>query len=265
MERLLFLRLEATGCAVESLVNGLPVARLGAQGGRIALAVHEYTLARSNRLALVIAPHVGAGTPPSEPRVAVAGMRARLQLALAHQGQAVTDPNARVLATQDWAPAEGDAFEAPLALGFDVDLPLTFPRWRWLDAPPVPDDPEMRRAILEFVQQLAVDFGRGDPERYLAAARLRFEELAIAYQCTAASLIQRFRDQLQALYAAKALVIVPPTASDLVLRRVADGRLVECLGPTGETLLRTAPGPDGAAHAWPLRLAVVERRIYVLR
>jgi hypothetical protein len=265
MERLLLLRLEAIGCAAEAHLNGLPVLRVGAPGGCGVIPVHEYTCGGANRLELVVAPRMVAGGPSSEPRIATAGMRARLQLGLAHQGQAVTDPNAHVLANKDWAPADGDSYEAPLELGVDVDLPVSFPRWRWLDAPPVPENASIDRLVLEFVQRLAVDFARGDPERYLAAARLRFDELAVAYQRGAAGLVQQFRDHLQALYAAKSLVIAVPTAADLKLRRVADGRLVECLGPMGETALRTAPGPDGAVCAWPLRLAVVENRIYVLR
>jgi hypothetical protein len=263
MERWLMLRLDAVGCAAEALVNGLPVARVGAAGGRVALAVHDYTMSGDNRVGLVIAPRlVGAALPP-EPRVATEGMRASVVLALVQPGQAVTDPNARVLARQDWSPAAGDAFDAPLALDATVALPVSFPRWRWLDAPAVPDSAATTRSVIAFVQQLASDFARGDPERYLTAARLRFDELALAYRRAANDLVQQFRDRMQAMYAAKALIVVPPAAGETQLRRVADGRLIECLGTTGEPALRTAPGPHGAA--WPLRVTVVENRIYVLR
>lgn len=265
MERLLVLRLDAVGCAAEARVNGVPMLRTGVTGGRAAVAVHEYTRGGANRLSLVVEPGMGAGTGASEPRVAGAGQRARLDLALARRGQAPTDPNARVLASKAWTPAEGDAFEAPLELTHDVELPVSFPRWRWLDAPVVPEHPATERLALELVQQLAADFARGDPERYLAAARLRFEELAAAYQGSAAELVQRFRDRLQALYAAKALVVAPVVAATFRLRRIADGRLVECVDAMGEPALRTVAGPDGSASAWPLRLAVVENRIYVLR
>ena len=266
MERWLLLRLEAAGIGAEAHVNGMPVARLGAAGGRVVVAVHEYTLTGSNRLSLVIAPRIAPADAalPTEPRIATAGQRARLELALALEGQAATDANTRVLATLAWQPKEDESFEAPLELHHDVNLPVTFPRWRWLDAPPVPESPAVTRLALEFVQRLAVDFARGDAERYLAAARLRFDELALAYRRTSAELVQQFKDRLQALYAARALVIVPPTAADLQLRRVAQGRLIECVGPTGEPVLRST-APDGATHAWPLRLAVVENKLYVLR
>ena len=59
---------------------------------------------------------------------------------------------------------------------------------------------------------------RGNPEPLIAAAKLRFDELAVAYQSDAAIEVQRFRDHVQGLYAAKALKVLPPVADELVLR-----------------------------------------------
>ena len=265
MERLMVVKLAAQGCTAEAWLNGLPVARVTPSAPEAVLPAHEAALAGSNRLELVVGPDSGVADAAALLQTAPHAMAAQVHLLLPRIGRPADETEARTLARLEWTCDAGEPLTLPARRHQDADLAIRFPRWRWLDAPPVPDDPEMRRLILEFVQRLVIDFTRGDPERYLAAARLRFDELAVAYQCTVASLVQRFRDHLQALYAAKASVIVPPTASDLVLHRVADGRLVECLGPTGETLLRTAAGPDGAAHAWPLRLAVVDKRIYVLR
>jgi hypothetical protein len=78
--------------------------------------------------------------------------------------------------------------------------------------------------------------------------------------------VQRFRDQVQGLYAAKALKVLPPVADDLVLRPLVDGRLIECLASTGGPALRTSnDAPELGEQAWPIRLAMVEGRIYVLR
>ena len=44
MDRILMLQLESVGCAAEVFLNGMPVAALGLTGGRVSLAVHEYTL-----------------------------------------------------------------------------------------------------------------------------------------------------------------------------------------------------------------------------
>jgi len=266
MERLLMLHLQAGACSAEVLLNGMPIAHVGADGGHACLAVHEYTLTGKNRLELV----VGAGVPgqpaASQPRAAVVPTWARARLVLARQGRSAADPDVRVLVSVEWLAPEGKSYDAPVTQTKDVDLPVNFPRWRWLDAPPIAINAGVQRQVLEFLQQLALDLARGDPELLLAAAKLRFDELALAYQQTTSEGVQRFRDHLQQLYAAKALKLIPPNADELVLRPVLDGRLIDCLTPAGAPALRTQNGdPALGNHAWPLRLAIVEGKIYVLR
>ena len=266
MERLLVLDLESSGCAAEAVLNGMPVAALGTAGGRATLAVHEYTLAGRNTLAITVGATPPGQTVPSQPRVAIGPTWARARLVLVRQGQSPADANARVLGAVEWAAAEGKTWESPSTHSREVDLPVAFPRWRWFDAPPIELDAGVRRLMLEFLQQLAVEVGNGNPEPLLAAARFRFEELALAYQRNVAEGVQRFREHLQGLYAAKALKVVPPTAEELVLRPVVQGRIVDCLTPLGGPALRTNnEAPALGEHAWPLRLALVEGRIYVLR
>ena len=264
MERLLMIELSAGGCAVEAHLNGMPVAALGPGGGCTSLAVHEYTLAVKNQLGIVVAPPPPGSSVPSQPRIAIGPTWARARLILVRRGQSPADPEARALGVVEWAAVEGKSYDAPSTHSKDVDLPVTFPRWRWLDAPMFDAGPAVQRKVLEFVQELAVELGRGNGEPLIAAAKLRFDELALAYQTDAASAVQRFRDQLQRLYAAKALKIMPPVAAELVLRPVASGRLVDCLASTGGPVLRTQ-NEAPSEHAWPLRLAMVDGRIYVLR
>jgi hypothetical protein len=266
MERLLLLQLESGGVAAEVLLNGMAVAALGPGGGRTCIAVHEFTLAGRNQLAVVVAP-VAPGRPATpQPRVATTPTWARARLVLSRPGMSPNDPNIRVLAELEWAATEGKPFEAPTTVSRDVELPVNFPRWRWLDAPPVALNAASQRTILEFIQLQAVELGHGNPDPLLAASKLRFDELALAYQRNAADLVALFRAHLQGLFEKKALKIVPPTAEELVLRPLADGRLIECLSPLGGPALRTQnDDPVVGNHAWPVRLAMVEGRIYVLR
>lgn len=261
MERVLMLMLEAVGCAAEARLNGMPIVSLAAGGGRACVAVHEYTVSGRNQLGLSI----GNAVLPPEPRIATTAVWARARLLLVRQGHSPVDERARELALLDWSAAEGSSYETPAQRQSEVDLPVTFQRWRWLDAPPIAINPGVQRQVLEFIQQLALEFGRGNPEPWLAAARLRFEEMALAYQRPVAEAVQRFREHLQALHVAKALKIVPPTADELVLRPLVDGRLIDCVTSLGAPVLRTqndAPLPN---HAWPIRIAMVEGKIYVLR
>lgn len=266
MERLLVLELSSAGCAVEAQLNGMPVASLGAQGGATSLAVHEYTLAGRNRLAIVVGPPPPGVIAPSQPKVAVGATWARARLVLVHQGQSVSDAKSRLLGAVEWAIGEGRSYDTPSTHDKDIELPVTFPRWRFLDAPPFALNAAAQRLVLEFLQQVAVELARGNADALIAASRLRFDELAVAYQTDAAMLVERVRAQVQRLYAAASLKLPPPVAEALVLRPLLDGRLVECLSPTGAPVLTTQnEALELGEHAWPVRIGVVEGRIYVLR
>jgi len=267
MERMLTLRLEAIGCTAEAMLNGIPVARTPRGGGVVSLPVHEYTLTGDNSLELVIEPHpllAGVERLPAQSRLSDGESRASLSLLLPRVGQAAHGEQARTLTQLAWESPPVQIIEMPFAVASTVHLPVNFPRWRWLDAPLVVDPDSIRPQIAGFLQGIALSLARGDAEGLIAAARLRFDELAQAYQREPQADLARFRAHVQQAHAEAPLRPSLPTAQDLVLRRCAGGRLIECLGADGEPAL-FAPRPNGSRMRWPLRLAMVEERLYVLR
>lgn len=269
MERLMMLRVQSLGCPVEVQLNGLPVARLGALGGCVSLPVHEYAVAGRNRLGFTAGPLPLEGeAPPAQPKVADGRVAIRVVLGLCHQGQSPIDPNARVLSQLSWSPGVNERHDWPFSFAQDVELPVNFPRWRWLDAPVIEQGPALQRQVLEWLQQMAIEFQQGNPDGYLAAARLRTEELALAYQRQPTAWTQQIRDHFQQLFETQALAsVAPPEPDGLLLRPVAQGRLIECLAPDGGPVLRTVAGqqPPSLRVTWPLRLAQVEGKLYILR
>ena len=273
MERLLVLKLHAEGVEAEAWLNGVPIVRVDAVRPLAVVPVHEYMLAGENRLELVVNPGPAAplpGLPPAPPvppvpHLADGRAHASLRILLPRMGGAADETGARTLAQQVWAPPEGTAFETPLALPLEAMLNVSFQRWRWLDAPPADDTPALRWLALAFVQRLALDLARGATESFIAATRLRTEELALAYQRTPEQETQRLRTALLQLYADQRLKWVPLVAEGFVLRRVAGGRLFDCLDASGQPALRTLVDEHGASAIFPLRLAVVEGKLYVLR
>jgi hypothetical protein len=264
MERLLVLRLETVGVVAEALLNGVPLARTSATRRSVTLPIHEYTLAGGNDLELVIdPPPVGQPAAP-HPLLSNGQRGASLRLLLPRVGQLAHPENARTLVQLDWAPVAGEVSEMPLTLRQAVELPIAFPRWRWFDAPPVAAPQELLAPVAAFVQGLALGLSRGDPEPLVQAARLRFEELAQAYQRNLADDVGRFRVQVQQWHAKAPLMPAMPQADALLLRPLAGGRLLECLTPGGETLLQSELA-GGGRLAWPVRLAVIEGRFYVVR
>jgi len=272
-ERLLVFKLDVTDCEAEARLNGVPVARAGAARSCVVVPVHEYTLAGENRLELVVWPQAVTADdvlhkpPPPLASVSTGKSFAHLRLLLPRVGHVADEGSARTLAQLDWSPAAGLAYEAPLTLAQTASLAINFPRWRWLDAPPV--EPAAAQALREpalaFVQQLAQSLAAGDPEPFLAATRLRTEELSLAYQRNPADETQRLRAHLLAAFEAGRLTWLPLQADSFVLRSVAGGRLFECLDVSGLPLLRSAADEAGGSLALPLRLAAVEGRFYGLR
>ena len=264
MERLLVLRLETIGVAAEASLNGVPVARTSARGGAVTVPIHEYTCAGANQLSLVIEPPPPGGVAVPQPLLSNGQRGASLRLLLPRVGQIAHPENARTLAQIDWAPLDGEVTELPHTLQQAVDLPIAFPRWRWLDAPAVPDTQALLGPAASYLQGLALGLLKGDIEPFVLAARVRFEELAQAYQRSLADDVARFKQEMQALHAAQPLQPAMPKADALLLRPLAGGRLLECLRPDGEALLQS-PVAGGGRVMWPLRLAVIEGRFYVVR
>ncbi|MEO7244011.1 MAG: hypothetical protein ABIX12_02545 [Rubrivivax sp.] len=277
MDRIVVLRLEATGCRAEAALNGVPLLRLAPPVGlpaagtvtanAVALPVNEFTLQGLNELTLTVQPAL-PGAPddaPLQSELAERAGTATLQLLLPRVGQRAHPAHARTLTQLDWAVAAGDAYDAPLVRSQRVELPIGFPRWRWLDAPVLPDSPALYAAGLRFLQELASALMRGDSEPFVQATRLRLEELAQAYQRPLADEVGRLRAALQAWHAAGALQPALPDAAALRWRRVAGGRLLEAVNVDGAPAWRFA-GVDGAApRAWPMRLAQIDGRFYALR
>jgi hypothetical protein len=265
MDRLLVLRVRSHGVAAEAWLNGIPLARTPKGGGDSCVPVHEYVIAGENRLELRVDPEpLVAGAPAPAPVVGDGAARAEAVLLLPRTGQLASEHAARLLGQVGWVSTADEVYRPPVCQSKDLDIPVRFPRWRWLDAPVITDVDGLRAPAATYLQDIAIALSRGDPEHMVVAAKLRFEELALAYQRPPADDVARWRARVQLLHAQKALRPELPTPESLQLRPVAEGRLLECLGADGLPILRCAR-PDGSSVYWPIRLAAVERRFYPLR
>ena len=272
MDRLLTIKLDAINCEAEALLNGVALARADAARPRALVPIHEYTLAGANRLELVVWPIPATAKPEDVPPplrlVADGHTSASLRILLPRIGNAVDESSARTLAELHWAPPAHQAYTAPVTLSEDVQIPVSFPRWRWLDAPPLPHTPAANAALrtqaVALLEQFHAALTSGEIAPYLGATRFRTEELALAYQRPAEEATARLRAQFEALHeAGRKWEAVD--AETLVLRPLAGHRLHELLGQDGQPALRTEPDEQGHVLALPLRVAAVEGRLYVLR
>jgi hypothetical protein len=158
MERLLMLELACGGCAVEVHLNGMPLAALGP---RAAASASRSTSTRSPAATSSrwssVPPRRAWSRRVSRASRSVPPGRERGWSWFARASRRRSD--ARVLGVAEWSTTEGRSYDAPSAHKREVDLPVNFPRWRWLDAPPIELGAPVKRVLLEFLQQLAVELG----------------------------------------------------------------------------------------------------------
>jgi hypothetical protein len=246
----------------------VPLARVGGTQRLLSLPVHEFTLAGSNEIELIINPTpVTAETADSAaptPALSDGQLGASLRLLLPRVGSVADPASARTLANLDWAPAADELYLSPTRLRQQVDLPIAFPRWRWLDAPVITPSAGLKDELAAYLLQIALGLSKGNPEPLIQASRLRLEELAQAYQRNLADDVARLRAHLLQLHASEPLKPALPAAAKLLLRPVAGGRLLECLAPDGLPLLRV-PRAGGGQLLWPLRVSAIGGEFYVLR
>ena len=265
MERLMVVKLVSHGCMAEVRLNGLPVARVTPLAPQAMVPAHEAALAGANRLDLIVGPDNGSTGAAALLQTAPHAMAAQLHLLLPRMGGAIDETQARTLARLEWSCAAGEPLALPARQVQEVELPIRFPRWRWLDAPVVQVTAALTQQAHAFVSGLARDLARGQTDSFMVATRLRTEELALAYQRSPESEVARLREWLDQMYASSSLVWQPLVPDETTLRPLAGGRLLECLGGDGRAALTTMPDKLGNTLALPLKLSVVEGRFYVLR
>lgn len=265
MERLMVIKLVGQGCTAEAWLNGLPMARVTPLAPRSVVPAHEAAVAGPNRLELVVGPDSGATSAAALLQTAPHAMAVQVHLMLPRMGGAIDESQARTLAGLEWTCAANEPLALPARQVQAADLPIRFPRWRWLDAPVVQPTAALTQQAHAFVAGLARDLARGQTDSFMTATRLRTEELALAYQRSPDSEAARLREWLEQMYASSRLVWQPLAPGEMQLRPLAGGRLLECLGGDGRAALTTMPDKAGDILALPLKLSVVEGRFYVLR
>lgn len=260
MNKVLVLRLQTSKCTAEAWLNDMPVLQACDGDGGASVGVNEFVLAGTNELRLEI--HPSPQHASAAPQLAFNPAAARAVLLLAHAGEPADATHARRVTEFAWTIEEGELFPASAPV-HRFELPVRFPRWRWLDAP-VLDAAAAYGAATAFVQELALSLFRADAEVLIAASRVRLDELAVAYGLQPREIADRLRSRVQLLHATKTLRPLIPALGEMQVRTCGGGRLLECLAG-GEPALRTQPAADGTQHAWPLRLALIEGRCHVFR
>lgn len=255
---LIALEAEAVGCSAEVYVNDIPQARLlPGVARRSDRPVSESMIDGTNDLAVIINPGPTPSTVRANPQKMTAASPASFSATLKRYPQGVFpgDPSGKLLVKLDWATGEGSEFTAPLEQRTRGALGPLYGPWAWQAARKLDLTATVVGDVTRFLKSLATALGRGDPEPYLQAARVVFEESARAYGKSAEVEMHGFRTDLKEASTHPTWALEPVDPERFDLRLVAGGRLVECLTKDWKPILRQRERSDGTSDwEWPMKL-----------
>lgn len=269
LQEIYYLRLHAAGCVAEAWLNGIAVSRVDPGHCRLdGRPVHDYLLPARNIVTLVVSPGALAAHPfaPADPYSAAPGLFATLDLLAGPRGVLPDDPAVRKLASLVWRPAPGTAVSPPVLLNAEAELPVWLPRWSWLEATPVAPSPELNQLVFVFVRRLAEGFRAGDPSPYLQFAGTRFREVAQAFKMKEEETRANFLRQWQSVSSRDGFRFSLPDPAQLAVRVMAGGKMLDCIDPNFQPILRAEPLEDGSTPLlYPLRLSFFGREVRIVR
>ena len=127
----------------------------------------------------------------------------------------------------------------------ETDLGEMFGPLHWQEAPVLALDAETVEAALAFVLEMrdAVEAGNAGP--ILEASAIRFKEVARSYGISPDERAKMLRQMLTSQCDRPDWLFVTPEEEDLDFRLVADGRMIECVGPDWNPLIKGMEGEKG--------------------
>lgn len=263
MNEFFILDIDTNLCTAEVWINGLPVARCSPTDGvQAQFPVHEYFIPGPNKFQLVVEP----GPTPSrtfeanpKPFVIPEKFFARMRLMRMPAGSFPEDPGVQVIFDLNYRPPANTLLPVPAIFDAECGAPPWAGRPAWSDAQPVPDTPVARNFVATFLNQIAEAMNGRNVETYLAASRLRFQEVSAAYQLSAEEQTQAFRAQFQRVSADPGFRMEPITPESLDLRWCAGGRVIDCVDKAGQPALRASN------YRIPAKVAFFNRELHIVR
>ena len=243
-----YLNIVAQGCSAEVRLNDAPMFTwLREEPPRGRPTVSEWVIVGENWLSVQIV------------ETDQLGMDARLRVALcqAKLGDVPVPGQELELAVIEWPdPTQPDlATELPLLLNAAAMATHPWGRWWWQDSPPFAVDARTTSAVIDYVRDLHATLAAGSVDTLLAHSRVKFDEVAPAYELTNADAEQRVRHAWQGLNSHSDFRLAEFDVENLDLRLHCDGRLVEPITLAGEPILRQAVPIDGESWSLPIFVA----------
>lgn len=251
----ILMQLILNGGTAEVRVNDIPAKRITRDGIVTAtVPALEYLVNGENTLKLYATPH-----DPENP----GDFSAQARIAGFNFGDTVNFDEGEEYALLEWTK---DNAGRPIGQRFEY---ATDHKWVWENAPAITLSDDVRERLDAFTTRMHAAFSARDPGPINAAREVFYKEVGRAYPPPLiASTAEQFAEDLQSEDPDRWGVKVFEPSPDNY-RLIADGRLVDIVGPDKIALVGTIPGYAGAEpdEAWnlPLRVAFRGDEIVVIR
>jgi hypothetical protein len=263
------LQVQAKNMRVEIRINDVPVALFAPEEAATPaeVPINEFLLSGRNVATAIIHAHprpslVYEVWSPEQDRKVRQGEPASLQLKLSAQsisGAPVRDAASLQL---NWT---GLAAPLPQALDKAFEVAGPVPKWAWTRANVLPA-PEVLETAFRALQQLHALLARKELAAFEKLLELKFSELTEgAYGVPAGPLRAGFVKGLSRCMQDPDWLLLPCERPDVDLRLVADGRMVECLRPTGHHALIYEKSGTEESFFLPTMLGHVDGSWQILR
>lgn len=145
------------------------------------------------------------------------------------------------------------------------NLGKMFGPWHWQDGPRLKLDDTTSGEAMDVVLRIreALEDGNADP--ILGASRERFKEVAGAYGISEKERADMLRELLAKQRDKPEWLFETPEDESYDFRLVADGHMIECLGPDWRPIIRQVPGSDDGRFLYPMLLGRKKGTWFIMR
>lgn len=145
------------------------------------------------------------------------------------------------------------------------DLGPMFGPLHWQDAPRLRLDEATTDEAAGIVLKIRQALEDGDADPILAASRQRSEEVARVYAISERERADMLRQLLAIQRDKPEWLFETPEDDSYDFRLVADGRMIECLGPDWRPIVRQVPPSDDDRFLYPMLLGRAKGKWFIMR
>lgn len=268
----LVLECRASGCTAQIYLNDILVLERGdEQGKQFSGPVNDLCVDGENELSLVVEPggsprHSLSGGSCGRRRAVLGRAEATAKLSRYPFGTAIGSDAGKLLLEVQWESSESGLHARwPQVRGARADLGAVSGRWSWQDAEQLEPGDKLLEAVHKLLSRHHRALSAGDPRCFLKESQPRLLDLQRAYGADPREKARLMEIVMAERVRAAEYAMEPIDPQDYDLLLSARGRLVECLTSSGTPILRDRPLADQSVASYPMRLALIDGALRIVR